>query len=109
MARLRGNPVRMAKRHRYGSSHAARAVTVVADLTAVILGLWILMYLLDANRANDLVHFVQGAARWLAGWSYNLFTFDAEWLRTLLNYGLPALVYLVLGHALAARIRRIEY
>ncbi len=109
MPDLCGYPAVMSRRHRYGSSQAARAVTLVADLTAVILGLWIVMYLLDANRANDLVHFVQGAARWLAGWSYNLFTFDAEWLRTLLNYGLPALVYLVLGHALAARIRRIEH
>ncbi|CAM5679234.1 hypothetical protein SRIMHP_26120 [Streptomyces rimosus subsp. rimosus] len=109
MPGLCGYPAVMSRRHRYGSSQAARAVTVVADLTAVILGLWIVMYLLDANRANDLVHFVQGGARWLAGWSYNLFTFDAEWLRTLLNYGLPALVYLVLGHALAARIRRIEH
>ncbi|OKI05440.1 hypothetical protein A6A06_10125 [Streptomyces sp. CB02923] len=101
----------MSRRHRYGngSTHAATAVTVIADVTAVILGLWIVMYLLDANRANDLVHFVQGAARWLAGWSYNLFTFDTVWLRTLLNYGLPALVYLLAGHALAARIRRIEH
>ncbi|MFH8405920.1 hypothetical protein ACH4FX_14250 [Streptomyces sp. NPDC018019] len=98
----------MPRRHRYGSSHAATAVAVIADLTALILGLWIVMYLLDANRANDLVHFVQGAARWLAGWSHDLFTFDTDWLRTLLNYGLPALVYLVVGHALAARIRRIE-
>ncbi|GCD46233.1 hypothetical protein GKJPGBOP_05980 [Streptomyces paromomycinus] len=103
-----GYPCVMSRRHRYASSHAATAVTVVADVTAVILGLWIAMYLLDANRANDLVHFVQGAARWLAGWSYNLFTFDADWLRTLLNYGLPAIVYLFVGHALAARIRRIE-
>lgn len=95
----------MSGSHRHASNRAATAVAVVADIMAVILGLWIVMYLLDANRANDLVGFVQAAAHWLAGWSYNLFTFDKDWLRVLLNYGLPALVYLGVGHALAGRIR----
>jgi hypothetical protein len=98
----------MPRRHRNASNLAATVVAVAADIMAVILGLWILMYVLAANRANDLVSFVQDAARWLAGWSYDLFTFDTDWLRVLLNYGLPALVYLIVGHALAARIRRID-
>ncbi len=81
-------------------------MAVVADITAVILGLWILFALLDANRANDLVDVVHDAAQWLAGWSHDLFTMDTDWLRTVLNYGLPALVYLFIGHTLAARMRR---
>ncbi|MEV0264024.1 hypothetical protein AB0I49_22165 [Streptomyces sp. NPDC050617] len=97
----------MSKRLRQGSNGAATAVIVVADVTALILGLWILFYVLDANRANDLVGFVHDAARWLAGWSYNLFTMRTDWLRTLLNYGLPAVIYLLVGHAVAARIRRV--
>jgi hypothetical protein len=64
------------------------------------------MYLLDANRANEVVGFVQDAARRLAGWSYDLFTFDREWARVVAGYGLTAVVYLVVGHALANRIRR---
>ncbi|MFB6776393.1 hypothetical protein ACFCX0_02950 [Streptomyces sp. NPDC056352] len=88
------------------SSTAARVIAVVADVMAAIIGLWILMYLLDANRANDLVDFVRGAARWLAGWSYDLFTFDAAWARVVAGYGLAAAVYLVVGHAVASRIRR---
>jgi hypothetical protein len=88
------------------SNTAASVVAVVADISAVILGLWILMYLLDANRSNDLVSFVEDAARWLAGWSHDLFTMDTEWLRVVLNYGLPALVYLAVGHAVANRLRR---
>ncbi|KAF4406698.1 MULTISPECIES: hypothetical protein [Streptomyces] len=91
---------------RSGSNAAATAIALVADVAAAILALWILMYWLDANRANDLVSFVQDAARWLAGWSYDLFTMDTDWLRVLLNYGLPAVVYLFIGHALALRIRR---
>ncbi|MET8678192.1 hypothetical protein ABZW18_11535 [Streptomyces sp. NPDC004647] len=93
-------------RQRSGSNTAATVIAVVADIAAVILGLWILMYWLDANRSNDLVDFVQDAARWLAGWSHDLFTMDTDWLRILLNYGLPAVVYLFIGHAVAGRIRR---
>ncbi|MFF8292510.1 hypothetical protein ACF068_25200 [Streptomyces sp. NPDC016309] len=96
----------MSPRHRNGSASAATAIVVVADVMAAIIGLWILMYLFDANRANDLVQFVQNAARWLAGWSHDLFTFDAAWLRVVAGYGLAALVYLLLGHALAGRLRR---
>ncbi|WP_340556060.1 MULTISPECIES: hypothetical protein [Streptomyces] len=85
---------------------AARIIALVADLFAFVLGLWILMYLLEANRANDLVNFVQNAAQWLAGWSHDLFTFDAEWARVVCGYGLAAVVYLFLGHLVAGRLVR---
>ncbi|MGY0023630.1 hypothetical protein [Streptomyces sp. cg35] len=84
---------------------AARAIVVVADIMALILGLWILMYLLDANRGNDLVQFIHDAANWLAGWSYDLFTFDEAWARVVAGYGLAAVVYLAVGHAIAGRLR----
>ncbi|MGW2324268.1 hypothetical protein ACWC5C_00720 [Streptomyces sp. NPDC001700] len=96
----------MSRSYRYGNNQAATVVMVVADITAVILGLWILFALLDANPANDLVSVVRDAAGWLAGWSHDLFTMDTDWLRTVLNYGLPAVVYLFIGHAVAGRIRR---
>ncbi|MBL1100222.1 hypothetical protein [Streptomyces coffeae] len=96
----------MSQSYRSRNHQAATVLAVVADITAVILGLWILFSLLDANRANDLVSVVHDAAQWLAGWSHDLFTMDTDWLRTVLNYGLPALVYLFIGHTLAARIRR---
>jgi hypothetical protein len=96
----------MSLSQRKGTNQAAMVVTIVADVMAVIIGLWILMYLLDANRANDLVGFVQDAARWLAGWSYDLFTFDEAWARVVAGYGLAAVVYLFVGHAVAGRLRR---
>ncbi|MFJ1895168.1 MULTISPECIES: hypothetical protein [unclassified Streptomyces] len=89
-----------------GSSTAARVIAVVADIMAFIIILWILMYLLDANRGNDLVEFVRHSARWLAGWSYDLFTFDKAWANVVAGYGLAAVVYLFIGHAVAGRIRR---
>lgn len=88
------------------TSAAARIIVVIADVMAFIIGLWILMYLLDANRANDLVEFVRESARWLAGWSYDLFTFDEEWARVVAGYGLAAVVYLFVGHAAAGALRR---
>ncbi|MFC9248708.1 hypothetical protein ACFT7S_33170 [Streptomyces sp. NPDC057136] len=96
----------MSPRTGTGSSTAARVIAVVADIMAFVIGLWILMYLLEANRANELVEFVRESARWLAGWSHDLFTFDAEWARVVAGYGLAAVVYLFIGHAVAGRVRR---
>ncbi|WP_408054375.1 hypothetical protein [Streptomyces sp. CMC78] len=96
----------MSPRTRSGSSSAARAIAVVADILAFIIILWILMYLLDANRGNDFVQWVHDSARWLAGWSYDLFTFDKAWARVVAGYGLAAAVYLFIGHAVAGRLRR---
>ncbi|GHI58025.1 MULTISPECIES: hypothetical protein [Streptomyces] len=96
----------MSTRYRNGANQAGRVVAIVADLAALILGLWILMYLLEANRGNDLVRFVHDAASWLAGWSHDLFTFDEAWARVVAGYGLAAVVYLFAGHAIARRIHR---
>ncbi|WP_162501019.1 hypothetical protein [Streptomyces sp. 2323.1] len=97
----------MSRRMHDSTNGAAKVIVIIADCTALILGLWILFALLDANRANDLVSAVHEASLWLAGWSHDLFTMDAAWLRTVLNFGLPAVVYVLIGHFLAARIRRL--
>lgn len=96
----------MSPRYRNGANQAGTVIAIVADVMAFILGLWILMYLLDANRANDLVRVVHNAANWLAGWSHDLFTFDEAWARVVAGYGLAAVVYLFIGHAIAGRIHR---
>ncbi|MEU0686671.1 hypothetical protein [Streptomyces uncialis] len=88
------------------TGQAGRIIAAVADVMAFILVLWILMYLLDANRGNALVQFVQDSAHWLAGWSHDLFTFDQDWARVVAGYGLAAVVYLLVGHTLANRVRR---
>ncbi|MEV0118462.1 hypothetical protein AB0H77_35325 [Streptomyces sp. NPDC050844] len=96
----------MSGRRAQATGQAAKIIAVVADVMGVVLGLWILMYLLDANRANDLVQFVHDVARWLAGWSHDLFTFDEAWARVVSGYGLAAFVYVLVGHAIAGRLRR---
>ncbi|MDT0309548.1 hypothetical protein RM780_21680 [Streptomyces sp. DSM 44917] len=86
---------------------AATAIAVAADVAATVIGLWLVMYLLDANPANDLVNLLEHLARWLAAWSHDMFTFDEEWARVVCGYGLAALVYLVVGNMLARRVRRM--
>ncbi|WP_394817565.1 MULTISPECIES: hypothetical protein [Streptomyces] len=44
--------------------------------------------------------------RQLSGWSHNLFTIQSDNWRTVVNYGLPAAVYLLIGHAVAGRVNR---
>ncbi|MGP3924733.1 hypothetical protein [Streptomyces sp. 8N616] len=98
------------QRHRGDRDSAAQrsalVIHTIADIAAAFLGLWILLYVLEANQANVFVGFVEGMADWLAWWSQDIFTMDAEWLRVLLNYGLPAVIYLFVGHGIAARVRR---
>ncbi|MGW4567456.1 hypothetical protein ACWEN3_35405 [Streptomyces sp. NPDC004561] len=96
----------MSPRYRNGANQAGTVIAVVADIMALILGLWILMYVLDANRANSLVQFIHHVAAWLASWSYDLFTFHQAWARVVAGYGLAAVVYLFIGHAVANRIHR---
>jgi hypothetical protein len=98
-----GNPLCMS---RYGGNPAAAIIAIIADTAAFILVLWILLHVLDANPANDAVAFVHRTANWLSTWSRNLFDVHADWLRTTLNYGLPAVVYLFIGHAVSSRFNR---
>ncbi|MGW0777803.1 hypothetical protein ACWD01_30095 [Streptomyces sp. NPDC002835] len=90
-----------------GVQRTALIVHTVADVAAAFLGLWILLFLLEANQGNVFVGFVEGVADGLAWWSQDIFTMDTEGLRVLLNYGLPAVIYLLVGHGIAARVRRL--
>jgi hypothetical protein len=90
-----------------GAQRAALVLHTIADIAAVILGLWIMLYLLEANQGNPFVGFVKGSADFLAGWAQDIFTMDSEGLRVFFNYGLPALIYLLVGHGISARVRRL--
>ncbi|MDW4908176.1 hypothetical protein RB628_23225 [Streptomyces sp. ADMS] len=96
----------MSPETRRSTNRSGAIFAIAADIMALILGLWILMYLLDADRANGFVEFIHDAATWLAGWSYDLFTFDEQWARVVAGYGLAAVVYLFVGHAISRVGRR---
>ncbi|GAA4330193.1 hypothetical protein GCM10023086_59710 [Streptomyces venetus] len=93
-------------RNQAAGRRAALTICTIADVAAGLLGLWIVLYLLDANQSNPFVEFVHGMADWLSGWAQDIFTMDTESLRVVLNYGLPAVIYLLIGHGIAARINR---
>ncbi|KAB2970847.1 hypothetical protein F8R89_01485 [Streptomyces sp. SS1-1] len=93
-------------RNQNAARRTALTICTIADVAAGLLGLWIVLHLLDANQANPFVEFVHGAADWLSGWAQDIFTMDTEGLRVILNYGLPAVIYLLIGHGIAARINR---
>ncbi|MFJ8632683.1 hypothetical protein [Streptomyces sp. NPDC093568] len=95
-----------APRNQDTARRAALTICTIADVAAGLLGLWIVLYLLEANQANAFVEFVRGSADWLSGWAQDIFTMDTEGLRVILNYGLPAALYLLLGHGIAARLNR---
>ncbi|ARF56605.1 hypothetical protein [Streptomyces gilvosporeus] len=89
------------------AQRTALIIHTIADIAAAFLGLWILLYLLDANQGNVFVQFVQGMADSLAWWARDIFTMNTEGLRVALNYGLPAVIYLLAGHLIAGRVRRL--
>ncbi|WP_410177215.1 hypothetical protein [Streptomyces nigrescens] len=69
-------------------------------------GLWILLYLLEAKQVSIFVEFVKGVADAPTWWSQDIFTMHTEGVGALLNYALPAVIYLLAGQGIAARIRR---
>ncbi|MGW0994083.1 hypothetical protein ACWD5V_12340 [Streptomyces sp. NPDC002523] len=99
-------PARQRRPDGSGSRRAALVIHTIGDVAAAFLGLWILLYMLEANQGNVFVRFVGDVADALAWWSQDIFTMDTENLRVLLNYGLPAVIYLAVGHGVAVRLRR---
>jgi hypothetical protein len=97
------------RRQRDGANtdRTALIIHTIAEIAAVFLGLWILLYLLEANQGNPFVEFVKAVADWLAWWAQDIFTMDSEGVRVFLNYGLPAVIYLLIGHGISARVRRL--
>ncbi|MQA93279.1 MAG: hypothetical protein GEV11_01085 [Streptosporangiales bacterium] len=85
----------------------ARVVMGVATVIAFILALHILFVVFQANPANAIVRTIDGWALDLSFGLRDLFLPDDERVRVLVNFGIAAVVYLVVGRILAGLIRRI--
>ncbi|MEY9965455.1 hypothetical protein ABIA33_003497 [Streptacidiphilus sp. MAP12-16] len=82
-------------------SGLVRLIGLALYLAALVLVIWFLMYLFDANSLNTVVHWFHRAADWLATWSRSLFDgVHNSKLHALLVYGIPALVYAAVGNVL---------
>jgi flagellar biosynthesis protein FlhB len=90
-------------------SGITRLIAIAANLAALILIAWIVLYLFDTSTGNSFVHWIQQASDWLATWSKNLFnSVHNDKVRTLLAFGLPAVVYALVGNALHQGARRVS-
>lgn len=66
------------------------------------------LFLLSANPSNAIVRDIHDAASWLVGPFKNLFSFSGHPKATLaVNWGLAAIVYLVVGGFIASLIARM--
>jgi hypothetical protein len=84
-----------------GRVAAARVLQLIARAVAAVLVVGILLIVLGANQQNDLVGALLDAARWLAGPFANLFELDSHKTEVAVNWGIAAVVYLLIAHLIA--------
>ena len=85
----------------------ARVVRTLASLIALVIVAAIVLFLVGANPSNGIVSAVHDAAAWLVGPFKNLFSIHNAKLAMAVNWGLAALVYLVVGHLIATLLARM--
>lgn len=93
-------------RSRADSEAVANIVRVVMGVIVAIFVLHILFVVLGANQGNEFVSFVYGAAKVFVLGLGDVFTPDDALLGVVLNYGLAALAYLVVGQLVIKALRR---
>ncbi|PPK64034.1 hypothetical protein V5P93_006401 [Actinokineospora auranticolor] len=102
-------------RERVEDSYASRvrtvrmvcsAITFVVGLFAVVLVAQIILVLAEANPKNGFASFVDGFSSGVSLGFDGLFTPDSAKAAVLFNYGLAAIVWLLIGAALTYLIRR---
>ena len=94
------------RRREEAGDTVANVVHIVTGAVAAIFALHILFVVFDANQGNEFVSFVYGLAQVLVLGLGDVFTPDDAVLGVVLNYGLAALVYLVIGRLIIKAIRR---
>ena len=79
----------------------ARAVRMATAVVVVLIVAGILVHVLGANTSNEIVSFVNDAAKWLTQPFHGLFDPNGEDARIALNWGLAAVVYAIAGGLIA--------
>jgi hypothetical protein len=85
----------------------ARLVRLAAGVVAAIIVAGVLLVVLNANPTNDIVSAVHDAARALVGPFDGMFTLDSAKATLAVNWGIAALVYLIIGGLIARVIAQI--
>lgn len=89
-----------------GRGTAARVITGIGALFAVIEVIYILMILFGANKTNAFFQFISSIAEPLALFFPGLFAIDNYNLAVIVNYGLAAVFWIVVTGFIARLVSR---
>ena len=81
-----------------------RVVQLVVSVVVLVIIAGILLVVLKANPANGIVSEVHSWARWLAGPFDGMFSFHSANVAIAVNWGIAAVVYLLVGGLIARLI-----
>lgn len=84
----------------------SRLVRLVTSLVVALIVVGIVLVLLKANPANELVKALRDGAEYLSKPFDAIFTFDKRRTEIAVNWGLAALVYALIGGVLARALAR---
>ncbi len=79
----------------------ARVVHLIVSVIVLLIVAGILLVLLKANPTNTIVSDVHDAARWFVGPFDGLFSFHSARTALAVNWGIAAVVYLIVGGLIA--------
>jgi hypothetical protein len=92
-----------------GAGLLARVVQLVVSIVVLIIVAGILLVVLEANPANSIVSEVHSWAHWLAGPFDGMFSFHSANTAIAVNWGIAAVVYLVVGVLIARLLGRTDH
>lgn len=84
----------------------ARAITAVAAVAAAIIALAVILHILRAKASNGIVSAIHDAGSWLSGWSHGIFSIHNGDVRMAVNWGIAAVVYLIVARLIARLLVR---
>jgi hypothetical protein len=79
----------------------ASVVRIVVGIVAAIIVAGILLFVLEANPTNSIVSTIHDTAHTLVGSFNGMFSFDNANVAIAVNWGIAALVYLIVGGLIA--------
>jgi ABC-type phosphate/phosphonate transport system permease subunit len=88
-------------------SRLAAAIALLGMVVAFVIGIGIALVVLDARESNDIVGFWLDVARWLTEPFRGIFDLERgkEHLQIAINWGIAALVYLLIATVIARLLR----
>jgi hypothetical protein len=84
----------------------AQLIRLIGWILAAVIVLGILFIVLDANPDNSIVSAVHDTARWLVGPFDGMFKPHDHKLAIAINWGIAALVYVIVGSLIASLVGR---